>query len=200
MTGETLKGAVIEVSRNNQWIGDYKTREDGTFTLDELIEGTYTFQEKQAPTGYLKTNEIVTQYVNPDKMATGERIVPVEMKNYAELKLRIIKFDQQTNKRLSGVTFEIFCNAVSLGRKQTDANGEINLTGLKPGTYVVKEIATDDEHVVNSTPQQIELKVGQTEIPELVFLNQMKPGMYLVKVDSETLKPLPNVKLVLLQF
>ena len=184
MTGETLKGAVIEVSRNNQWIGDYKTREDGTFTLDELIEGTYTFQEKQAPTGYLKTNEIVTQYVNPDKMATGERIVPVEMKNYAELKLRIIKFDQQTNKRLSGVTFEIFCNAVSLGRKQTDANGEINLTGLKPGTYVVKEIATDDEHVVNSTPQQIELKVGQTEIPELVFLNQMKPGMYLVKVDS----------------
>ena len=44
------------------------------------------------------------------------------------------------------------------------------------------------------TPPQIELKVGQTEVPELVFMNQLKPGMYLVKVDSETLKPMPNVK------
>ena len=132
-------------------------------------------------------------------MATGERVIPVEMKDFAELKLKIIKFDQQTNKRLSGVTFEIYCNTELIGRKQTDNNGEINLTGLKPGTYLVKEVATDAEHVVNSTPQQIELKAGQDEVPELVFLNQLKPGMYLVKVDSETLKPLPNVKFLISQ-
>ena len=100
MTGETLKGAIIEVSRNNQRIGDYETKEDGTFTITELIEGTYTFKEKQAPEGYLKTDETVTQYVNPNEMASGERIIPVEMKDYAELKLKIIKFDQQSNKRL----------------------------------------------------------------------------------------------------
>ena len=94
---------------------------------------------------------------------------------------------------LKFLTFEIYCNTELIGRKQTDNNGEINLTGLKPGTYLVKEVATDAEHVVNSTPQQIELKVGQTDVPELVFINQLKPGMYLVKVDSETLKPMPNV-------
>ncbi|RKJ48739.1 hypothetical protein D7X33_33335, partial [Butyricicoccus sp. 1XD8-22] len=189
VTGDTLKGAIIEVSRNGQKIGDYETKEDGTFTITELVEGTYTFREKTPPAGYLKTDEVVTQYVNPNEMATGERVIPVEMKDFAELKLKIVKFDQQTNKRLSGVTFEIYHNTELIGRKQTDNNGEINLTGLKPGTYLVKEVATDAEHVVNSTPQQIELKAGQDEVPELVFLNQLKPGMYLVKVDSETLKP-----------
>ncbi len=199
LTGETLPGAIIEVSRNDQKIGDYETQEDGTFTITELVEGTYTFREKSAPAGYLKTDEVVTQYVNPNEMASGERVIPVELKNYAELKLKIIKFDQQSNKRLSGVTFEIYYNTELIGRKQTDDNGEINLTGLKPGTYLVKEVATDAEHVVDSTPQQIELKVGQTTVPELVFLNQMKPGMYLVKLDSESLKPMPNVKFLILQ-
>ncbi len=88
LTGETLPGAIIEVSRNDQKIGDYETQEDGTFTITELVEGTYTFREKSAPAGYLKTDEVVTQYVNPNEMASGERVIPVELKNYAELKLK----------------------------------------------------------------------------------------------------------------
>ena len=74
----------------------------------------------------------------------------------------------------------------------TDGNGEISLPDLDPGTYLIKEIATDAAHVVNSTPQEIELGPGQEQT--LVFLNQMKPGIHLVKLDSQTLAPLPNVR------
>ena len=58
----------------------------------------------------------------------------------------------------------------------------------------MKEIATDDAHVVNSTPQQIELKAGETQTRELVFFNSLKPGIHLIKVDSVTMKSLPNVR------
>ena len=48
----------------------------------------------------------------------------------------------------------------------TNEGGEIFFYDLEPGTYLVKEIATDDGHVVNSTPQQIELKAGETQTRE----------------------------------
>lgn len=78
--------------------------------------------------------------------------------------------------------------------KTTNGSGEISLYNLEPGTYLAKEIAADHSHVVNSTPQQIELKAGQQETQTLVFFNQLKPGIHLIKVDSQTLKPIPNVR------
>ena len=54
-----------------------------------------------------------------------------------------------------------------------------------------------DAHVVNSTPQQIELKAGETQTRELVFFNSLKPGIHLVKVDSITMRSLPNVPMLI---
>ncbi len=56
---------------------------------------------------------------------------------------------------------------------------------------MVKEIATDGSHIVNSTPQQIELEGGDG-ILQLIFFNDQKPGIHLVKLDSTDLSPLPN--------
>ena len=61
------------------------------------------------------------------------------------------------------------------------------------GTYLVKEVATDSSHIINSTPQQIELE-GSDGILELIFFNDQKPGIHLVKLDSTTLEPLPNAR------
>ncbi len=96
--------------------------------------------------------------------------------------------DQMTKKPMPDVTFEVYHDGTLLGEYTTNGNGEILLYDLDPGTYLVKEIAADDAHVVNSTPQQIELKAGQTGTQELVFFNSLKPGIHLVKVDSVTMK------------
>lgn len=71
--------------------------------------------------------------------------------------------------------------------------GQIRLTDLQPGTYLVKEVSTSAGYVLDSTPQQIELTAGGG-IKTLTFFNAVKPGIHISKVDSRTMEPLANVK------
>ena len=96
-------------------------------------------------------------------------------------------------RAMSGVTFEIWRDGVSLGKYQTDEQGEILLEDVTPGTYRAVEVDTgSDGHILNTTPQEIELKAGEG-IRELLFFNDQKPGMRLIKVDSaDPSKVIPN--------
>ena len=149
--------------------------------------------ETAAPTGYVLDKTPHGIHIDPYDPAIQDDPV-LTVVNYSKASLRIIKMDQQSGNRLSGVTFEIYKDTELFDTKTTNDNGEILLYDLEPGTYLVKEVATDDEHVITSTPQQIELKAGQTATQELVFFNSKKPGIHLVKVDSVTMKSLPNVR------
>ena len=115
--------------------------------------------------------------------------------NRARPSLRIIKYDRQSKAKLPNVTFEVYKDAELYDTVTTTESGEINLFDLEPGTYLVKEVSTDDTHIVDTTPQQIELKAGQTATQELVFFNDKLPGMHLIKVDSADLsKPIANAR------
>ena len=96
---------------------------------------------------------------------------------------------------MSGVTFRIWRDGELLGDYETDALGEITLTDCQPGTYRVQEVDTGDSgHLLDSTPQEIELKAGDG-IKELYFFNDQKPGIWLVKVDSaDPSKVIPNAR------
>ena len=117
------------------------------------------------------------------------------MVNLSKPSLRIIKYDRLSKEKLPNVTFEIYKDAELFDTVTTPESGEINLYDLQPGTYLVREVSTDDSHIVDTTPQQIELKAGQTATQELVFFNDKLPGMHLIKVDSADLsKPIANAK------
>lgn len=85
------------------------------------------------------------------------------------------------------VTFENAPYGNLMVKKYSDSGMQL------PGTYLVKEVATDSSHIINSTPQQIELE-GSDGILELIFFNDQKPGIHLVKLDSTTLELLPNAR------
>ena len=55
------------------------------------------------------------------------------------------------------------------------------------------EIFRDTQHIINSNPQQIELS-GSDGILQLIFMNDQKPGIHLVKLDSTTLEPQANAR------
>lgn len=59
-----------------------------------------------------------------------------------------------SNKRLPNVTFEIYKDAELFDTKTTDDNGKINLFDLEPGTYLVKEVSSNDAHIVCTTPSR----------------------------------------------
>ena len=91
------------------------------------------------------------------------------------------------------MTFEVTRDTVLIGSFSTDEMGQIRLTDLQPGTYLVKEVSTSAGYVLDSTPQQIELTAGGG-IKTLTFFNTVKPGIHIIKVDSRTMEPLVNAK------
>ncbi len=94
---------------------------------------------------------------------------------------------------MANVTFEVWRDAVSLGKYKTDEFGEILITDAAPGTYRAVEMDTgSDGHILDTTPQEVELSAGDG-IKELLFFNDVKPGMRLIKVDStDPSKVIPN--------
>ena len=157
--------------------------------------GEYAVTELIPPPNYEPTTEV--QQIKLELDANGNPIPagPLVFKNLAKVGLKILKYDRQSHKPMSGVTFEIFRDGVSLGHYETNASGEILLTGIEPGTYRAVEVDTgDDSHIKDTAPQEIELTAG-CGIKELFFFNDTKPGMKLVKVDSsDPSKTIPGVK------
>ena len=125
-------------------------------------------------------------------MSTGETTT-FSLVNKELPGLRIIKYDRKNMVAMSGVTFEVWRDGVSLGKFRTDEFGEILLTDVAPGTYRTVEVDTgSDGHILDTTPQEVELSAGDG-IKELLFFNDVKPGLRLVKVDStDPSKVIPN--------
>ncbi len=190
-TGYSLPGATFEVYKNGTLITTVTTNDNGLAYVSGISSGYYTVKETIPPAGYVL--DPTTHGINIDlydPATTDDQRLVIE--NAAKPSLRIVKYDQQSGRPLPGTTFEVYRDAALVGSYTTDAAGEILLDALDPGTYLVKEIAAPGTHVVNSTPQQIELTAGQAETATLIFFNSLKPGIHLVKVDGETMKPLAN--------
>ena len=150
--------------------------------------------EKAAPDGHVLDRTSHGIHIDPYDPAIEDDPV-LTVVNLSKPSLRIIKYDRVSGKNLPGVTFEIYKDAELFDTKTTPDSGMIELFDLEPGTYLVREVSSDDDHIVTTTPQQIELKAGQIATQELVFFNDLKPGMHLIKVDSADLsKPIANAK------
>lgn len=187
-TGDHLAGAKIQIKHIESGATYTGTTEaGGSFTFTQLKPGAYEIVELSAPEGWQKDPQTYTTTV-----VSGDT-VSYTLKNQANPSLKILKYDRKTYEVLSGVTFEIFRDGVSLGKFQNDAMGEIFLPDLEPGTYRAVEVDTgSDGHILDATPQEVELKAGDG-IKELVFFNDVKPGLKLVKIDSaDPSKVIPN--------
>ena len=193
-TGVSLPNASFDVFADGKLITSVTTNDDGEARVTGIQKEAYIeIVETAAPAGYVLDKTPHGIHIDPYDPATEDDPV-LTVTNRARPALRILKYDLKSNSPMPDVTFEVWHDGDLFGEYTTNASGEIFLYDLDPGTYLVKEIATDDAHVVNSTPQQIELKAGDTQTRELVFFNSLKPGIHLIKVDSITMKSLPNVR------
>ena len=193
-TGVSLPNATFDVYADGKLITSVTTNDDGVARVTGIKKEAYIeVVETASPAGYVLDKTPHGIHIDPYDPAVEDDPV-LTITNRARPALRILKYDLTSNRPMPNVTFEVWHDGDLFGEYTTNASGEIFLYDLEPGTYLVKEVATDDAHVVNSTPQQIELKAGETQTRELVFFNSLKPGIHLVKVDSVTMKSLPNVR------
>lgn len=189
-TGASLAGAKVQIKHIESG-ATYTgiTGTGGSYTFTKLKPGAYEIRELSAPEGWQRDPQTYTTTV-----VAGD-CVTYTLKNEALPGLKIIKYDRLSHETMPGVTFRIWRDGELLGDYETDALGEILLTDCRPGTYRVQEVDTGDSgHLVDSTPQEIELKAGDS-IKELYFFNDQKPGIWLVKVDSaDPSKVIPNAR------
>ena len=187
-TGAHLPGAMVQIKHIESGVTyTAETNFAGYAIFDNIKPGAYEIKEITAPSGWLKDDATYTASV-----ATGETTT-FSLVNKELPGLRIIKYDRKNMVAMPNVTFEIFRDSVSLGKFRTDEFGEILLTDATPGTYRTVEVDTgSDGHILDTTPQEVELSAGDG-IKELLFFNDVKPGMRLVKVDStDPSRVIPN--------
>ena len=187
-TGMNLPGAVITIEHiESGQTFTAETTSAGVAIFDEIPVGAYRIQEETAPEGWLRDDTVYTATV----VAGGTTTVPIINKELPGL--RIIKYDRKNMVAMPDVTFAVYRDGEFLGNFQTDQFGEILLTNVEPGTYRAFEVDTGDEgYILDTTPQEVELHAGDG-IKELLFFNDVKPGMHLVKVDADDpSKVIPN--------
>ena len=188
-TGDHLPGVLIQIKHIESGVTyTQETDPSGAAFFSELQPGGYEVRELTGIPGWQADTDTV-QTVNVVSGDTSHTtIINRELPG-----LRIIKYDRKNHAVMPDVTFAVYRDNEFLGNYKTDQFGEILLTDVEPGTYRAFEVDTGDEgYVLDTTPQEIELRAGDG-IRELLFFNDRKPGLRLVKVDAtDPSKVIPN--------
>lgn len=200
VTKEPLAGATFKVTTSDGRFvaqdggatstnGLYTTDANGQIHIVDLDPDTYVVTEVTAPDGYL--------------MDAPSQTVKIEKNDTQTLTfydtplggLTIVKVDSASGKRLEGAKIEVAkMNGEIVGTYVTDKLGVIQLPDLDDGWYQLTEIKAPKGYLLDSTPQKVEVKKGETKTFE--FENTASASMLIHKIDSVTRKGIQGVKFV----
>lgn len=204
----TLQDAEFKVMyADGTLIGDsngiYRTDENGEIRIPGLKPGkSVIVTETRAPDGFLIDTQSQTIQIKEG------RTVTLTFKNTPRGSIIIQKRDSETGKPLPGAEFRVTTAAgceVGLdgvigdstltqnGIFTTDSNGEIKITNLAPGAYVLTEIKAPPGGYVIDQPST-NVVIGPNGDTQTVVVKNSKAGsLVILKEDSLTGKPLEGV-------
>jgi len=205
----TLQNAEFKITyADGTLIGDangiYRTDENGEIRIEGLKPGkSVIVTEVQAPPGFIIDTQSQTIQIKEGRTSV------LTFKNQPKGKLIIQKRDSQTNKVLPGAEFRVTTAAgcevgldgvigtsslTSNGIFTTDSQGEIRISNLAPGAYVINEIKAPDGGYVIDTPST-NVVIGQGgDTQTVVIKNTRKGGLIVEKYDKVTKQPLAGAQ------
>ena len=203
----TLQDAEFKVMyADGTLIGDgngvYRTDENGEIRIEGLKPGkSVVVTETRAPAGFLIDTQSQTVQIKAGKT------VSLTFKNQPKGQLIVQKRDSVTGQPLPGAEFRVTTAAgceVGLdgvigsstltqnGLFTTDSNGEIRITNLAPGAYVLTETKAPDGYIMDAPSTNVVIGAnGDTQT--VVVTNTPKGGLLVKKMDSATKEPLADV-------
>ncbi len=203
----TLANAEFKITyADGTLIGDangiFRTDEHGEIRVPGLKPGkSVIVTETRAPDGYLIDTQSQTVQIKEG------RTVSLTFKNQPKGKLIIQKRDSATGQPLPGAEFRVTTAAgceVGLdgvigtatltqnGIFTTDGQGEIRITNLAPGAYVLTEIKAPTGYVMDRASTNV--VIGKNGDTQTVIVKNSKAGTLVIdKRDSLTGKPLQGV-------
>lgn len=99
--------------------------------------------------------------------------------------IEIFKVDGETKEPISGVKFEVRKQSGELvGTYTTNSNGKITIENLYEGTYIAKEIETNENYILDTSEHSIKVEYGKTT--SVTISNNHKQGnIKVIKVDLD---------------
>lgn len=217
-----LSGAKFKIEdAKGNLVGEYETAEDGSFSVDSLVFGKYKLTEIQAPQGYILNPEPVEFSIDEendsevvlvdffDAPAKGE-INGVKLGEQIDKETSKVNDTQYVYTPLANVEYALIAEkdivtpdgtirvkgGETIGTVKTDEQGKFSFKNLYLGDYIIRELKTDDDHVLGKDVKVTLSYKDQTTtvVTEHVTLeNRLKKGdMELTKRDVSNGKELPN--------
>ena len=203
VTGEALPGCTFQLrflggtsGTGGTVIGQKVTGKNGTAIWTGLKAGTYIVEEVDPADGYSIIKSSETVYISDDGV---QNVITVSFDNAPDGLLLIRKVcSVNPSITLQDAEFKItYADGTVIGDSngiyRTDENGEIRISGLKPGkSVIVTETKAPAGFLIDTQSQTIQIKEGRTV--SLTFKNQPTGKLIIQKRDSITGQPLPDAE------
>ena len=196
-TGDKLPGAVFGLYSDSNCSSSYSDiNGNSTVTTDgngngyffiPVDSGNYYLKEISAPSGYTPSSSCTKALIN-DTVVVKNKKIPLEVFG----KIVINKKDMASSLGIEGVKFELLMadkttsatdkDGNTIGALTTDADGKVEVSNLKYGTYYLKEISAPDKYIMSD--ELIEVVVDK-EVVDVDVENALR-NITIIKIDSVT--------------
>lgn len=138
LNSDVLEGAKFGIYQNGVLLQEVTTNSTGIATFTNLKNGVYQIKELEAPLNYkLNTNVIDVDLTN----ATSVQNLSYDFTNEPYLhNIELTKTDSETGDVLADAIYGLYQNGNEITRATTDHRGKLTFSGLRPGSYTIKEI------------------------------------------------------------
>lgn len=184
-TSEVLSGAKYSLydSKDNLIRDDIVTGEDGVATFELPVGKNYYLIETEAPKHYAINTSKIYYYLYSNHGTLEDGVYYYRNTQFDSLSdkidLKIIKVDEDTDKRLSGAKFKISRYDYSSSETtvlydsiETDENGEINLKGVtwdsrNQSRFTIEEIEAPDTYLLDKSNSTRNIYVKRYDMSSL---------------------------------
>lgn len=170
-----------------------KTDEDGNVLFEEIPYGKYTYQELEAPEGY-----VIDKNPYPFEIKEDGEVIKAEMDNrLIEGSLVMIKKDAETGETLEGAKFQVVDEEGNIIDGETDEDGRVLFEGLTYGKYTYVETkapkgyqldVSKETFEINEDGQEVKIEVTNEKVED-VLIDAEKEKLEVEKEQPEKNSP-----------
>lgn len=197
VTNEPIRDTwFVVVNMDGIEVGRIRTGDDGAATLSGLKIGNYLIQEVENNEKY-NPNRAKT----PFSITRDNQTVELIFKELIKVGDLVIRAQDVDGKPIQGARFSVYdMNNIKVSQGITDINGELHVTGLKFGKYLVYNESVDPKYQQVLVPQTFEIR-NMGDRVRLIFVFQETHGtITIIKRDAITKKPLPYAEFSLYEY
>jgi uncharacterized surface anchored protein len=191
-THEPLSGVEFKITTSTGTVvgnsnGIFVTDNQGLIKITNLPKGSYIVAETTTLSTHILESQAQTIAVD-----YGQTYA-LDVYNKQKSGMQIIKIDSITKQPLKGAQFTVYkMNGEIAGTYETDGNGIIILDKLEPSWYKIVESKAPTGYKSDDLPKDVQITDNQ--FVRVVFENVPQANLQILKVDSETRLPIPNVE------